>query len=63
VRGRLIAILDDKVRILKETGRTTTVPMTRLSTADRQYVETHKTLTVGQGDPAGDLAAANRNLD
>jgi hypothetical protein len=35
----LIAILDGKVRILKATGRTTTVPLTRLSRADRMYVE------------------------
>jgi SLA1 homology domain 1, SHD1 len=39
VKGRLILILDGKVRVLKETGRTTTVPLTRLSAADRQYVE------------------------
>jgi hypothetical protein len=39
VNGRLIAILDGKVRILKETGRTTTVPMNRLSKADREYVD------------------------
>jgi hypothetical protein len=38
IRGRLIAILDGKVRILKTTGRTTTVPLARLSAADRQYV-------------------------
>jgi SLA1 homology domain 1, SHD1 len=38
-RGQLVAILDGKVRILKETGRTTTVPLSRLSAADRQYVE------------------------
>jgi hypothetical protein len=38
IRGRLIAVLDGKVRILKETGRTTTVPMQRLSPADREYV-------------------------
>lgn len=38
VRGRLLAILDGKVRILKETGRTTTVPLARLSAADREYV-------------------------
>jgi hypothetical protein len=38
IRGRLIAVLDGKVRILKETGRTTTVPMERLSAADREYV-------------------------
>jgi hypothetical protein len=39
VKGRLILILDGKVRLLKETGRTTTVPLNRLSDADRQYVE------------------------
>jgi hypothetical protein len=39
VKGRLILILDGKVRLLKETGRTTTVPIQRLSDADRQYVE------------------------
>lgn len=39
VRGRLIAIQGGKVRILKETGRTTTVPLSRLSMADRQYVD------------------------
>lgn len=38
IRGRLIAVLDGKVRILKESGRTTTVPMERLSPADREYV-------------------------
>ena len=36
--GRLIAVLGDKVRILKETGRTTTVSMSRLSAADSAYV-------------------------
>jgi hypothetical protein len=39
VTGRLILILDGKVRLLKTTGRTTTVPLDRLSTADREYVE------------------------
>jgi len=39
VQGRLILIMDGKVRLLKETGRTTTVPLDRLSTADRAYVE------------------------
>jgi hypothetical protein len=39
VKGQLILILEGKVRLLKETGRTTTVPLTRLSAADRQYVE------------------------
>jgi SLA1 Homology Domain 1 (SHD1) protein len=39
VKARLILILDGKVRLLKETGRTTTVPNERLSTADRQYID------------------------
>lgn len=38
VEGRLIAILDGQVRLLKTTGRTTTVPMRRLSDADQKYV-------------------------
>jgi hypothetical protein len=38
VAARLILILDGNVRLLKETGRTTTVPMERLSNADRAYV-------------------------
>lgn len=39
VEGRLIAILDGHVRLLKDTGKTTTVPMRRLSDADKKYVE------------------------
>ena len=39
VKARLISILDGKVRLLKETGRTTTVPVERLSTDDRAYVD------------------------
>ncbi len=31
--------MEDKVRILKDTGKYTTVPLRRLSTTDRQYVE------------------------
>jgi len=38
VQGRLVLILEGKVRLLKETGRTTTVPMERLSADDRAYV-------------------------
>jgi hypothetical protein len=38
VTARLILILDGKVRLLKETGRTTTVPLNRLSTADQAYI-------------------------
>jgi hypothetical protein len=36
--ARLILILDGKVRLLKESGRTTTVPLARLSAADQAYV-------------------------
>jgi SLA1 Homology Domain 1 (SHD1) protein len=39
VTGRLILILDGKVRLLKETGRTTTVPLDRLSSEDREYID------------------------
>ena len=39
IQGRLIAILDGKVRLLKDTGKTTTVPLNRLSAADREYVD------------------------
>lgn len=38
INGQLVVILDGKVRILKETGRTTTVPLSRLSNADQEYV-------------------------
>lgn len=39
VQARLIQVLDGRVRLLKTTGRTTTVPLTRLSAADRTYVD------------------------
>lgn len=39
IEGRLIAIFDGHVRVLKATGKTTTVPMRRLSDADKKYVE------------------------
>jgi hypothetical protein len=38
VNGKLIAILDGEVRLLKENGRTCTVPMRRLSPPDAEYV-------------------------
>ncbi len=38
VKARLVLILDGKVRLLKETGRTTTVSLSRLSAADQAYV-------------------------
>ena len=38
VRAKLVLILEGKVRLLKETGRTTTVPVDRLSANDQAYV-------------------------
>ncbi len=37
-RGRLVRFLDGHVRILKDNGRTTTVPLYRLSTNDLSFV-------------------------
>jgi hypothetical protein len=51
--GRLVRFLDGKVRIMKENGRTTTVPLARLSAVDLEFVnrqasaqqaELHKTV-------------------
>ena len=39
IAGRLVAILGNKIRIVKEDGHTTTVPLRRLSRDDVQYVE------------------------
>lgn len=39
VTGRLVVVLDDHVRLLKDNGRFTTVPVRRLSVEDRQYVD------------------------
>jgi hypothetical protein len=39
IKARLLLILDGQVRLLKETGRTTTVPLSRLSAADQAYVK------------------------
>lgn len=53
ITGKLIAVLDGKVRILKSTGKTTTVAVERLSNADRQYV----LQTVAKIGHASDVAA------
>ena len=37
--GRLVRVLGGKVRLLKENGRTTTVPVRRLSEEDLKYIE------------------------
>jgi hypothetical protein len=41
IHGRLILMMPGKVRILKDTGRTTTVPLNRLSRSDLAYVQQH----------------------
>jgi hypothetical protein len=38
VRAKLVLVVEGKVRLLKETGRTTTVALERLSKDDRAYV-------------------------
>jgi hypothetical protein len=38
VEARLVAVFDGKVRLLKTTGRTTTVAISTLSPADQRYV-------------------------
>ncbi len=37
-RGRLVRFIDGQVRLLKENGRTATVPLARLSTGDLEFV-------------------------
>ena len=37
-RGRLVRFYEGQVRLLKENGRTTTVPLPRLSTGDLEFV-------------------------
>ena len=54
--GRLVEIRPDSVRILKETGRHTTVPMARLSAADREHVTGIALATRRQNDRTGDTA-------
>jgi hypothetical protein len=53
-RGRLIRFLDNHVRLLKDNGRTTTVPLTRLSANDLQFV--HRQASAQQMEAAGQLA-------
>lgn len=50
VVGKLAVIFPDKIRLLKENGRYCTVPMRRLSDADRQMVE-----RIANRLPAGDV--------
>jgi hypothetical protein len=56
IDGRLIEITDVAVRILKDNGRTCTVPLRRLSTADADYVQ-QIAATYGQGLVGPQLAS------
>jgi hypothetical protein len=59
VQARLLLILDaSRVRLLKTTGRTTTVPLARLSPADREYVE--QVIAQYGSDLAGHARVATR---
>ena len=52
--GRLVRFLDNHVRLLKDNGRTTTVPLARLSTNDLQFVQ--RQASAQQTEMAGQLA-------
>jgi hypothetical protein len=53
-RGRLVRFMDNHVRLLKENGRTSTVPLARLSVTDLQFVE--RQASAQQTEMAGQLA-------
>jgi hypothetical protein len=52
-RGRLVRFMDGKVRILKDNGRTTTVPLVRLSAVDLEFINR-------QASAAAEVEAAER---
>jgi hypothetical protein len=52
--GRLVRFLDGKVRLFKENGRTTTVPLYRLSAADLEFV--HRQASAQQSEAVRGLA-------
>lgn len=56
VQARLAIIFPDKVRLQKENGRTTTVPMRRLSSLDKDYVRwvADQMIRSGNGTPVGE---------
>ncbi len=56
VDGRLVEILDGKVRLVKENGRTCTVELRRLSSIDADYVQ-QIAATYGSGLIGPQLAA------
>jgi hypothetical protein len=60
VNGRLVRFLDGKVRLLKENGRTTTVPLSRLSQSDLEFV--HRQASAQQAEVMGHTAQASTML-
>lgn len=65
VNGRLVKFMDGQVRLMKENGRTTTVPLYRLSAADLAFVhrqasaQPKATFAQAGNAGAGEAAAAN----
>jgi hypothetical protein len=53
-QGRLVRFLDGKVRLVKDNGRTTTVPLHRLSMSDLEFV--HRQASAQRAELAGQLA-------
>jgi hypothetical protein len=47
-RGRLISLLDKQVRLLKDNGRTATVPLHRLSPSDLEFVDRQASAQEGE---------------
>jgi hypothetical protein len=48
VRAKLVLMLNGKVRLLKDTGKYTTVPLDRLSPSDLAYVRQHASATLAK---------------
>lgn len=59
-RGRLVRFLDGQVRLLKDNGRTTTVPLYRLSTNDLAFV--HRQASAQQAEVFGQTAQSLSTL-
>lgn len=56
-RGRLIRVLDGKVKLMKDNGRTTTVPLGRLSQRDLDFV--HRQASAQQSQTVDQTAQAD----
>ena len=56
--GRMLQLVDGKVRILKATGRTTTVPLARLSQGDLDFV--NRQASAKQAESLGKTAQVSK---